>query len=155
MLLEHCLQFLLIRLWNFGAQARCIKGDGRVEIVYFEPGRFSLWPGNENARTKQKQQTNGNRAIWLVIERIQTRMAFGWWNERSRNRYFALTSYCNTIGESNNAFSISGLSLAGKRRVHVLIFSSTVNNEHFTKPFFKVMRKSLWDYFGGRQCTTL
>ena len=38
------------------------------------------------------------------------------------NRYFALTSYCNTIGQSNNAFSILGFSLAGKRRVHVLIF---------------------------------
>ena len=39
-------------------------------------------------------------------------------------RYFALTSYCNTIGQSNNAFSILGFSLAGKRRVHFLIFSS-------------------------------
>ena len=112
MLLEHC----LIRLWNFGAQARCIKGDGRVEMVYFEPGRFSLWPWNENARTKQKQQTNGNRAIGLVIERIQTRMAFGWWSERSRNRYFALTSYCNATGQSNNAFSISGLFFGGKTK---------------------------------------
>ena len=25
-----------------------------------------VWPWNENARTKQKQQTNGNTAIWLV-----------------------------------------------------------------------------------------
>ena len=25
-----------------------------------------VWPWNENARTKQKQQTNGNKAIWLV-----------------------------------------------------------------------------------------
>ena len=96
------------------------------EMVDFEPGRFSLWPWNENARTRQEQQTNGNRAIWLVIERIQTRVAFGWWSERSRNRYFLWTSYCNAIGQSNNAFSISGFSLAGKRRVHVLIFSSTV-----------------------------
>ena len=40
------------------------------------------------------------------------------------NRYLALTSYCNTIGQSNNALSILGFSLAGKRRVHVLIFSS-------------------------------
>ena len=36
------------------------------------------------------------------------------------NRYFALTSYCNTIGQSNNVFSILGFSLAGKRRGHVL-----------------------------------
>ena len=40
------------------------------------------------------------------------------------NLYLALTSYCNTIGQSNNALSILGFSLAGKRRVHVLIFSS-------------------------------
>ena len=25
-----------------------------------------VWPWNENAQTKQKQETNGNRAIWLV-----------------------------------------------------------------------------------------
>ena len=31
------------------------------------------------------------------------------------NGYFALTSYCNTIGHWNNAFSMLGFSLAGKR----------------------------------------
>ena len=30
------------------------------------------------------------------------------------NRYFALTLYCNTIAQSNNAFSILGFSLAAK-----------------------------------------
>ena len=40
------------------------------------------------------------------------------------NRYFAFTSYGNTIGQSNNAFSVLEFSLAGKRRIHVLIFSS-------------------------------
>ena len=34
------------------------------------------------------------------------------------NWYFALTSYCNTTGQSNKAYSILGFSLAGKRRVH-------------------------------------
>ena len=69
------------------------------------------------------------------IERIQTRMTFGWLSERSAektsclnnfleiNQYFALMPYCNTIGQSNNAFSILGFSLVGKRRVYVLIFS--------------------------------
>ena len=81
------------------------------------------------------KRTEIERFDWL-IERIQTRVAFGWLSKRSGektscpknfleiNRYFALTSYCNTIGQSNNAFSILGFSLAGKRRVHVLIFSS-------------------------------
>ena len=64
-------------------------------------------------------------------------VAFGWLSERSAeknvmpknfleiNRYFALTSYCNTTGQSNNAFSVLGFSLAGKRRGHALVFSST------------------------------
>ena len=94
-------------------------------------------PWNENARTKQKQQTNGNRAIWLVYRTDTNARGFwlvkrtlGWKNFMPENfleinRYFALTSYCNTIGQSNNAFSILGFSLAGKRRGHVLIFSST------------------------------
>ena len=59
------------------------------------------------------------RFDWF-IERIQTRVAFGWLSERSDektscpknflelNQYFALTSYCNTIAQSNNAFSILG-----------------------------------------------
>ena len=95
-----------------------------------------VWPGNENVRTKQKQQTNGNRAIWWVYRTdtnargpFLVKRTLGWKNFMPENfleinRYFALTSYCNTIGQSNNAFSILGFSLAGKRRVHVLIFSS-------------------------------
>ena len=38
------------------------------------------------------------------------------------NRYFALTSYCNTIVQSNNASSILGFSLAENLRVQVLTF---------------------------------
>ena len=95
-----------------------------------------VWPWNENARTLQKQQTNGNRAIWLVYRMDTNARGFwlvkrtlGWKNFTSKNvleinRYFALTSYCNTIGQSSNAFSILGFSLAGKRRLHVLIFLS-------------------------------
>ena len=95
-----------------------------------------VWPWNENARTKQKQQTNSNRAIWLVCRTVTNARGFwlvkrtlGWKNFMLENfleinRYFALTSYCNTIGQSNDAFSILGFSLAGKRRGHVLIFSS-------------------------------
>ena len=63
------------------------------------------------------------------------------------NRYFALLSYCNTIGLSNNVFSIFGFSLAGKRRVHVWSFHSLAdktNSEHLPKPFLKVIRKSLY-----------
>ena len=65
---------------------------------------------------------NGNRAIYWFIEQIQTCVAFCWLSESSGvknfmpenfleiNQYFGLTSYCNTIGQSNNAFSILGFS---------------------------------------------
>ena len=94
--------------------------------------RFSYDLESENARTKQKQQTTANRAIWLVYRADTNARGFwlvkrtlGWKNFMPENfleinRYFALTSYCNTIGQSNNVFSILGFSLAGKRRGHVL-----------------------------------
>ena len=90
---------------------------------------------NENARTKQKQQKNGNRAIWLVYRTDKNARGFwlvqqtlGWKNFMPENfleinRYFALTSYCNTIGQSNTAFSVLGFSFVGKQRGHLLIFS--------------------------------
>ena len=45
------MQFRLRSLGNFGL---------------FTRRAIFVWPWNENSRTKQKQQTNGNRAIWLV-----------------------------------------------------------------------------------------
>ena len=92
---------------------------------------------------KRKQQTNGNRVIWF-IELLQTRVAFGWLSERSGwntscPRTF-LTSYCNTIGQLNNAFFHIRFFLGGKTKSPC--FDKT-NNEHFPKSFFKVKRKSL------------
>ena len=68
-------------------------------------------------------------------------------NSLEINQYFALTSYCNTINQSNNAFSMLGIVLAGKRRVSVLSFyplADKTNNEHLPKLFFKVIQKSLY-----------
>ena len=79
-----------------------------------------VWPWNENARTKQKQQTNGNKAIWLVYRTDSKKTSCP-----KNFLEIALTSYCNTIGQANNAFSILGFSLAGKERVHVLFFCSS------------------------------
>ena len=88
---------------------------------------------------KTREQNNKRKETeWFdwFIELIQTRVAFGWLSERTGektscpknfleiNRCFALTSYCNTVGQSNNAFSILGFSLAGKRRGRVVMFSS-------------------------------
>ena len=77
---------------------------------------FEMKTREDNRKNKR---TEIERFDWF-IERIQTRVAFGWLSERSSektscpknflelNQCFALTSYCNTIGQSNNAFSILG-----------------------------------------------
>ena len=62
-------------------------------------------------------------------------MAFGWLSERSDekkkshpenvlviNRNFALTSYCNTIGQGKQCLLHIRVFFGGKRRVHALIF---------------------------------
>ena len=105
-------------------------------------------------QNRNNKRTEIERFDWF-IERIQTQLAFGWLSERSAKKTscpknfleIALTSYCNTIGQSNNAFSILGFSLAGKRRVLVFSFqplADKTNNEHLPKPFFKDRRKSLY-----------
>ena len=126
--------------------------DCRIDRALF------VWPWNENVRATQKQDTNGNRAIWLVYRTDVNAPRFwlvnrtlGWNNFMPDNfleinRYFALTSYCNTIGQSNKAFSISGFSLAEKKEAMFWSFhplADKTNNEHLRKPFFKVIRKSL------------
>ena len=93
-----------------------------------------------------------------LIRFLLVKRTLGWKNIAPENfleinRFFALTSYCNTIDQSNNAFSILGFSLAGKRsdRVFFTFFFSSfhpladkTNNDHLSKPFFKVIRKSLY-----------
>ena len=116
-----------------------------------------VWPWNENTRTKQKQQTNGNRAIWLVYRKGTKERGF-WlvnaWkyfmpeNFPEFNRYFALTSYRNTIGQPNNAFSTLGILWRENKESMFWSFhplADKTNNEHFPKPYFKVIRKSLYD----------
>ena len=48
--------------------------------------------------------------FWLVSERSAEKNFMHEENFIEINRYFALTSYCNTIGQSNNAFSTLGFS---------------------------------------------
>ena len=66
---------------------------------------------------KSEKQPNENRAIWLVYQTDTN--ARGFWlakwtlnflpdNFLEINRFFALTSHCHTIGQSNNVFSILG-----------------------------------------------
>ena len=95
-------------------------------LYYFLIERFS---SDLDMKTREQNRNNKRTEIerfdWF-IERIQTRLAFEKnfmpENFLEINRYFALTSYCHTIDQSNDAFSILGFSLAGKRRGPVLIF---------------------------------
>ena len=124
--------------WDISTQ-RCffhfwpVSSSSQCCLPHLE--RFSYDLEMKTREQNRNKKTSGNRAIWLVYRTDTNARGFwlvkrtlGWKNFKlenflEHNRYFALTSYCNTIGSSNNAFSILGLSLAGKRRVHVLIFS--------------------------------
>ena len=129
---------VLCAKWWRSTKITLLDGKRRNGTLKRNDKAIFAWPWNEDARTKQKQQTNENRAIWLVYRRDANARGFclvkrtlGWKNFTpanflESNRSFALTSYCNTIGQSNNAFPILGFSLAGKRRVNVLIFSFIV-----------------------------
>ena len=94
----------------------------------------------EQNRNKKRVET----AIWLV----QTRVAFGWLSEHSGektsfpknfleiNWYFALTSYCNTIGQSNYAFSILGFVWRENEETMLWSFhplADKSNNEHLPR----------------------
>ena len=107
-------------------------------------------------REQNKQQSNGNRAIRLVY-RTDTN-ARGFWlvkrtlrwknfmpvNFLRMNRYFALTSYYNTIGQSMPSPYQGFL----WRKIEESVFwSDKTNNEHLRKPFFKVIRKSLYPLY--------
>ena len=107
----------------------------RLREVYYIMLQIERFSYDLEMKTREQNRNNKRMEIerfdWC-IEWIQTHLAFGWLSERSGKQTsclknfleIALTSYCNTIGQSNNAFSILGFSLAGKRRVHVLFFPS-------------------------------
>ena len=134
--------------------------EKQCEMLHFLADRaIFVWPWNEQARTKQKQQTNGNRAILLVYRTDTNALGFwllkrtlGWKNFMPKkileiNRYFALTSYCNTNGQTNNAFSTLGVFWRENEDAMFWSFhpmADKTNKEHLPKPFFKVLRKSLY-----------
>ena len=83
-------------------------------------------------QNRNNKRTEIERFDWF-IERTQTRVAFGWLgcknfmpeNILEINRYLALLSYCNTIGQSNKAFSTLGFSF------HLLIRQITLTETIF------------------------
>ena len=105
-------------------------------------------------QNRNNKRTEIERFDWF-IERRQTHLGFGWLSERSGKQTscpknfleIALTSYCNTIGQSNNAFSILGFLWRENEESMFCSFhplADKTNNKHLRKPFFKVIRKSLY-----------
>ena len=122
-------------------------------------GAIFSWPWNENARTKQKQQTNGNRAIWLVY-RTDTNVRGFWLVKRTHgwkcfmpeelSRNHSILRF-DVILQNDCPMEQWPLHIrvffGGKTKspcfdllIHWLIKTT---DEHVPKPFFKVIRKSL------------
>ena len=120
---------------------------------------FVWWPWNENTQTKQKQQTNKNKAIWLVYRTDTNAPGFwlvkrtlGWKNFMPENFLEINRSWLRFDVISQRDWPIEQcllhirIFLAGKHWESMFWFfhplADKTNNEHLPKPFFKVIRKS-------------
>ena len=114
-----------------------------------------VWSWNENAWKNRNNKQKELRAIWLVYWMDTNIHGFWlvkrmlWWknftpeNLLEINRYFTLMSYCNTIGQSNNAFSAWDFLLPKNEESMFWSFhplADKTNNKHLLKPFFKVIQ---------------
>ena len=95
------------------ATLRWNNQESYQDLKIIENRAIFVWPWNKTReQNRNNKLTEIERFDWF-IDRIQTRLAFGWLSKRSgektscrktdfleTHRYFALTSYCNTIGPS-------------------------------------------------------
>ena len=137
-------KFYILLFCNFDIQCKIFPW-------YYSYFRMTLKWKRAN-KTENNKPTEIERFDWF-IQRIQTRVVFdcqrtlGWKtfmpeNFLEINRYFALTPYCNTVGQSNNAFPILGFSGGKTKRpcfdlfIHWLIkqITNTYQN-HFSRSY--------------------
>ena len=64
--------------------AALVKRNARQKYLHGVRAIF-VWPLNENARKKGNKRAETERFDWF-IERIQTRVAFGWLSEHSSEK---------------------------------------------------------------------
>ena len=132
-------------------------------IIWYSNFRIFVWLWSENARTKQKQQTSENRAIWFVCRTDTNTRGFwlvkqtlGWKNfmpeELSRNqsilRFDVIPQHDWPIEQ---CLLHTEIFFGRKTRSLCLIFhplGDKTNNELLPKPFFEVIRKSLYSSMG-------
>ena len=89
--------------------------------TYLPTLSYSLERFSYDLEMKTREQNRNNKRTEIerfdwCMKRIQTHLGFGWLSERAGKQTscpknfleISLTSYCNTIGQSNNAFSILG-----------------------------------------------
>ena len=111
-------------------------------------------------KTRERNRNNKRPQIepfdWF-IERVQTRMAFGWLSERPRVKKLHARELLESIDTSLWRHTATDLSIE-QCLLHIRVFfggktkrpcfvplADKTNNEHLPKPFFKVIRKSLYD----------
>ena len=152
----HLIDVLFLRI----VHVLCYPWSYSVLLSYIRA--IFIWLWNENAPTKQKQETNGIRAIWLVYQ-IDTNVhgfwlvnrTLGWKNfmpqELSRNqrilRYDIILRHDWPMEQCLfhiRVFFGGSVNWRG----HVLISpikqqQQKKSDEHVLKPFFKVIWKSL------------
>ena len=116
-------------------------------LWYFKLLTFSIFFLTSSLLTFPASKTNTLQASYFVrIVKLRNNL----WNEafrvvllhvRELSRDQPIDGFdvvLQPIGQSSNAFSILGFSLAGKRRGHVLIIhplADKTNNKHLPKPF--------------------
>ena len=107
------------RMRMFPSLINCCTIDWFQVKLHCVVTRLERFSYDLDMKTREQNRNNKRTEIerfdWCM-KRIQTHLAFGWLSERSGKQTscpknfleIALTSYCNTIGQSNNAFSILG-----------------------------------------------
>ena len=106
-------------------------------------------------QNRNNKRTEIERFDWF-IERIQTRVAFGWLSERSGEKTSCPRTFSKSIDNSLWRYATTRLAnrtsllhlrvLFGRKRKRPCFhpWADKTNNEHLPKPFFKVIRKLLY-----------
>ena len=135
---------------NKSRNPECASGDypARSRNELLNRAIFA-WPWNENARTKQNSR---KRFDWF-IERIRTGVGSGWllenyhiWDNESTDTSL-LRHTATQLANRTMPFSYWGFLLRNNEEAMFWSFHSLAdkrNKEHLPKPFFKVIKKSVY-----------
>ena len=125
----------------------------RIQVLERFSYDLEKWKREQNRNNKRPEIEPFD---WF-IERIQTRVAFGWLSERPRVKKLHARELLESIDTSLWRHTATDWSIE-QCLLHIRVFfggktkrpcfvplADKTNNEHLPKPFFKVIRKSLYD----------